>query len=337
MARCERSALPHARSRAACRARTGSGWPASVHAAFIVIVTSSGSLNTVEHYKHTTRHLAAGIGNIRLDKLTPDHVDRFLSEKAQAGLSRSYIRQMRNTLVQAIGHAQGRGLVSRNVADLSVLPKAKPPTERRSLTAVEARSLLEAARDEHLEALMVVGLAVGLRPGELTGLLWSDLELDADPPTLRVSGSMKRRPDGSLVRDDPKRSRAGRRTVALPMVAVDALRTHLAKQAEDRIAAGPAWSANGLVFASAVGTPLDPSNVRRAFKRVASKAGLSEGFPYLLRHSAASLLLDGGASIEQVADILGDNPETLLRYYRHRVRPVADAGLRMQDVLAAKQ
>ncbi len=238
MARCERSALPHARSRAACRARTGSGWPASVHAAFIVIVTSSGSLNTVEHYKHTTRHLAAGIGNIRLDKLTPDHVDRFLSEKAQAGLSRSYIRQMRNTLVQAIGHAQGRGLVSRNVADLSVLPKAKPPTERRSLTAVEARSLLEAARDEHLEALMVVGLAVGLRPGELTGLLWSDLELDADPPTLRVSGSMKRRPDGSLVRDDPKRSRAGRRTVALPMVAVDALRTHLAKQAEDRIAAG---------------------------------------------------------------------------------------------------
>lgn len=115
------------------------------------------------------------------------------------------------------------------------------------------------------------------------------------------------------------------------------LRTHLAKQAEDRIAAGPAWSDNGLVFASAVGTPLDPSNVRQAFKRLASKAGLSEGFPYLLRHSAGSLRLDGRAFIEQVADILGGNPETLLRYYRHRVRPVADAGLRMQDVLTAKQ
>lgn len=46
-----------------------------------------------------------------------------------------------------------------------------------------------------------------------------------------------------------------------------------------------------------------------------------------------SLLVDAGESIEQVADMLGDDPKTLYRHYRHRVRPVADASLAMQTVL----
>jgi site-specific recombinase XerD len=71
------------------------------------------------------------------------------------------------------------------------------------------------------------------------------------------------------------------------------------------------------------------------FKRVAKKAGIEgASMPYLLRHSAVSLLLDAGAGIEEVADLLGDEPTTLHRHYRHRVRLVADASLLMQDVLA---
>jgi hypothetical protein len=45
-------------------------------------------------------------------------------------------------------------------------------------------------------------------------------------------------------------------------------------------------------------------------------------------------MLDAGASLEEVADVLGDDPATLLRHYRHRVRPVADATKRMEDVLS---
>jgi hypothetical protein len=55
----------------------------------------------------------------------------------------------------------------------------------------------------------------------------------------------------------------------------------------------------------------------------------------LLRHTTVSLLLDDGASIEEVADLLGDDPRTLYRYYRHKVRPVANVGLRMERVLSA--
>lgn len=56
-----------------------------------------------------------------------------------------------------------------------------------------------------------------------------------------------------------------------------------------------------------------------------SERVLDARFPYLLRHTAASLLIDAGVPVEQVADLLGDDPRTLYRYYRHRVRPVVDA------------
>jgi integrase len=296
--------------------------------------------NTRANYEQVVRvHLVPQLGKLRLDKLTPERVDRLLAAKAADGKAKSTVNRIRSVLADALNFAQGRGLVARNVAALSVMPKLDPPAARRSMTPDEARALMAAAKGERLEGLVVVGLVVGLRPGELTGLLWSDLELDGTPPTLTVSGALKREPSREgkgyeLNRGAVKRSTAGRRTVALPPVAVDALRAHRARQAAERLAAGELWEDQGLVFSSEIGTPLDPSNVRRTFRRVAARAGLDARFPYLLRHTAVSLLIDAGAGIEEVADLLGDDPRTLYRHYRHKVRPVAEAATRMQDVLA---
>lgn len=154
------------------------------------------------------------------------------------------------------------------------MPKVSPPAARRSLTPDAVKALMVAAKGERLEGLITVGLVVGLRPGKLTGLLWADFEQNATPPTLTVSGSMKRQPaaDGKgseLTRGNGKRSTGGRRTVALPPMA-------------------------------------------------------DTGFPYLLPHTAVSLLIDSGAGIEEVADLLGDDPRTLYRHYRHKVRLVAE-------------
>ncbi len=293
-----------------------------------------GSDNTVALYSMIVRrHLAPALGRVSLADLTPGDVDELLADKANAGFSRSYVRRMRMILADALRHAERRGFISRNAAVLSVMPRTPSPTPRRSLTVTEAWALLEAAKGERLEALIVLGLMVGMRPGELTGLLWDDLDLGSMPPTAKVSGSMKRRPDGSLYRDTVKRSKAGLRTVALPPIAVEALRAHHDRQAGERSAVGFRWQDNGLVFASETGRPVHPSHLRRTFKRIAAKAGIEgANMPYLLRHSAVSLLIDAGAGIEQVADLLGDDPTTLHRHYRHRVRPVADASLLMQDV-----
>lgn len=329
----------------AARERAATGTPSRLGAITVaewldhwlktVIDGRVGSDNTRASYAQALRvHVVPALGRMRLAKLTPEDVDRFLAAKAAAGLSRTYVARIRTLLADALRHAERRGLVNRNAAALSVMPRTKPPTPRRSLKPSEARALLEAAKGERLEALVVVGMTLGLRPGELIGLLLSDLDLGADPPTLTISGAMKRGPDGRVARGDVKRSTAGLRTIALPPVAVEAVRAHRKRLAEERLNLGKARQDHGLLFPSEVGSPIDPSHLRRVFARIATRAGLDASFPYVLRHTAVSLLVDAGKSIEQVADMLGDDPKTLYRHYRHRVRPVADASLVMEEILA---
>jgi integrase len=128
------------------------------------------------------RHLVPGLGRIPLDRLSAEDVDRFPAMKAQEGFSRSYVVRIRRLLADALRHAERRGLVAQNAAQLSVLPKTQPPKKQASFTVDQARALVHAANGERLGALIVVGLSLGLRPGELGGLLWSDVDLDPTPP-----------------------------------------------------------------------------------------------------------------------------------------------------------
>jgi integrase len=305
-------------------------WPATV------VDGRVGSDNTRANYAQIVRvHIEPTLGAIKLDRLTAEMVDQFLATKAEAGLARTHVSRMKTILADSLRHAERRGLVARNAAALAVMPRTRPAAERRSLTPDEARAILEAASGERLETMIVIGLAAGLRPGELTELLWADVDLDREPKTLTISGAMKRGPDGRVTRGEVKRSKDGRRTIAIPPTAAETLKVHRKRQLEDRLAAGSRWNDQGLVFPSQTGTPLDPSHLRRTFTGIAKRAGIPDAsFPYLLRHSAVSLPLDIGASIEEVADLLGDDPRTLYRHYRHKVRPVAEVATRMEPLFA---
>jgi integrase len=74
------------------------------------------------------------------------------------------------------------------------------------------------------------------------------------------------------------------------------------------------------VFTTALGTPVDPSNLRKGLARIAVRAGLEPVLTYELRHSAASILIDAGATVEEVSDLLGNLPQTVHRHYRHRTQ-----------------
>ena len=88
------------------------------------------------------------------------------------------------------------------------------------------------------------------------------------PPSVAVWRSVREGGDTKTAKS--------RRTLALPQAAVQALRDHRKRQAEDRLAAGALWQDHGLVFASAIGTPLDAANVRREFRQITEAAGLDE-------------------------------------------------------------
>lgn len=278
------------------------------------------SVNTVDNAKWAVNAwIVPHLGKQRLRDLGPDDVERMLAAMARAGRSRRTIVRVRSYLGQALAVAERRGKVARNVARISELPATTPPAERRSLTSDEAKRVLKAADGDRLEALFVCALMVGLRSGELTGLRWDNIDLDAG--TLTVRSSLKRE-RGQLRLGDTKTARS-RRTVELPKRALDSLRTHRSRQQLERFRAGCAWQKTDLVFSTEAGTPIDPSNLRRVTKCLCEAAGVPLVSPNELgRHSAASLLYDAGMPLEQIADLLGHSSTRMLEaHYRHAVRP----------------
>jgi integrase len=190
--------------------------------------------STVTNYRWAASHAIRGLGRRRLNELTPENVEALLRHLADEGMARNSVVRVRSVLVMALKHAQRRDLVARNVAELSEMPtSARDPRSGRSLTAEQARRLLEVAAQDRLGGLVTVGLMLGLRPGELCGLRWEDVDLDAG--VLSVTQSRKRTTDDdgreALVLGAPK-TRKSRRALVLPRPVIDALRQHELRQRE---------------------------------------------------------------------------------------------------------
>src|SRR5262245_35046414 len=166
-------------------------------------------------------------------------------------------------------------------------------------------ALLGAMRADRLEALVVVGVTIGLRPGELTGPSWRDVDLEAG--IVHVRRALKRENNRPVMSE--LKTKRSRRSLGCPPFVVEALRGRWEFQALERAAAGPdwpgQWAAVGLVFTTTAGTPIHASNLRRYFRRACKNAGIGRWMPYEMRHAAASLLSDDGVPLEHVADLLG--------------------------------
>jgi integrase len=96
------------------------------------------------------------------------------------------------------------------------------------------------------------------------------------------------------------------------------------------------WPDNDLVFTTQLGTPLDATNVRRAFGKMAEHAGLeAEAWtPRELRHSFVSLLSSAGIPIEDIAHLVGHaNTRTTEKVYHKELRPVLRRGAKVMDDL----
>lgn len=276
----------------------------------VTFATRENYHSAIENY------LKPALGRIRLDKLTADHVDAMLRDMISQGKARATARLARTVLSMALTHAERREMVVRNAARLSVLPEG-PKSDRRSLTSDEASLVLDAAKGTRLEAAWCLQLQLGLRPGEVRGLAWNDIDLDQKRLCIRCA---QRREGGKLIARDRTKTPRSVRSLDLPRGVVAVLKSHKARQAEERLQNADLWQDLDLVICTGTGTPIDPSNYRREFRKVVETAGLDHLVPHELRHSAASLLMDAGKSAEDVAYMLGhSSPRMLHEVYRHKL------------------
>ena len=282
---------------------------------------------------HVRLHIKPTLGHIRLAKLMPPLVRAFLNDMLREGFSPRTVQYSHAVLRRALGQAVKDGLVARNVAKLVDPPKVERP-EVEPLTPKQARVFLKAMEGDRLEALYSVAVAVGLRRGEALGLRWEDVDLEKG--NIRVRASLQR-VDKKLRLVELKTKRS-RRSVALPSVAVAALRRHRIQQMEERLLAGSRWQDTGMVFTSTIGTLLEPRGVLRKFQSALERAGLPRKRFHDLRHTCASLLLVQGVHPRVVMQILGHSQIAVtMDTYSHVVDELRrDAANQMDSLLAVE-
>lgn len=270
---------------------------------------------TLESYRTTVRlHIIPAVGAQRLGKLQPEQVEAMYGLMLAEGLSASTVLRTHRILSRALKVAMQRGKVSRNVCTL-----VDPPTPKRAestpLTADEARRVLAAASEVRNAARWTVALALGLRQSEALGLKWSDIDLDRG--TLSVRRGLHRVTGRGLVFEEPKSERS-RRTLALPVQLVEALRRHQAAQLEERAAAGSEWQDQDLVFTQPNGRPLDRRSDWESWRALLSSAGVRQVRLHDGRHTAATLLLTAGVHPRVVMELLGHSQmRTTTDVYSH--------------------
>ena len=201
----------------------------------------------------------------------------------------------------------------------------------------EVRQLLNAAGERRSSARWAIALALGLRQGEVLGLSWSDVDLDAGRcgsaraapsplcPRLRRHlrqgpGYCPRRILARTETDDTK-SRAGRRAVGLP-VSWWRYSSSIAWSRSERATAAQLWRDSDWVFTSPVGAPVNPNSDYHHWKGLLTDAGVRDGRLHDARHTAATVLLVLGVPERAVMGIMGWSRTAMAARYQHVTDPI---------------
>lgn len=279
-------------------------------------------------------YLVPGVGRVQITKLQPEHVETMMADMVRKGHSKSQANAARAILRQALNVLLRRRRITFNAAAL-VEAYREEREEPEPLSPEECQRWLAALTGHRQGALFLLAMSTGLRQGELLGLRWEDVDLEHARLVVKQNMQPIRAPGGKLVPTviTPKSAR-GRRGVPLPSFAVDRLREHQAYQAEQRELAGPDWEEHGLVFPTRDGRPQYSSNVRVAFSRAITRAGLPPMRFHNLRHVYQSLLVHLGIHPYVTMELLGHADSRTNRRYSHVLESArVDAADRLDALL----
>jgi integrase len=265
---------------------------------------------TGEFYeRHVRRWLMPALGPVPLGKLTRRDVESANVRMKALGASDDARHKSLRTLNTALNAAADAGVIPANPAAKVKKPRVEK-VEVRPYDADEVRRLLDAAAGHRQGAWFALAVDGGFRSGELFGLHWPDVDLDAG--TVRVAYTLQQTKGGFKLKT-PKTKKA-RRTVRLAPRTVRALEDHRQKmQAEGQDVE------RGVVFCSRPGRYYDRQTFRQeVYVPLLKRAGLRYLKPHGLRHTSATLLLSNGAGVKMVSERLGHESITItLKHYAH--------------------
>lgn len=262
-------------------------------------------------------------GDEHVQRLTKAHIDGLVSDLLVGGTRTGKGRTRRpwgaiavnkftQTVAMVLTYAQRQGLVKRNVAE-HVDPVAVGHRSVDTYTEAEVKMLLASIAEDRLGHAWELALC-GLRRGEIAGLRWADVDLDAK--TLSV---VNNRVDagGKAVENDPK-SVISRRKIPLPDRLVVVLKAAKKRQAAERLALGSDGGSWEYVVSNEAGGPYHPQVLSRYWRDAVKVAGLRPIKLHAARHTAATAMHLAGVPVAVIAAWIGHKDASLtMRLYAH--------------------
>jgi hypothetical protein len=199
-------------------------------------------------------------------------------------------------------------------------------TELKETTCRSCRTQLgldqDADESRRLEALFVLSLMLGLRPGELRKLAWDHVDLDSG--VIHVWRSASR--TGDVKTPQSKRS------LVLPKRAVEALKQHNKRQASEQLKVGALYHDDGLVFCYEDGQPYSRWALNWRFSKATQRAGIGHWHAHEGRHTAVSIMSSNGVPIQEISDTVGHRSTHVTEtVYRHVIAPAIRGGATVMD------
>jgi integrase len=249
-------------------------------------------------------HIVKRLGAVKLEDLTPAHLDD-LYRDLRHGLAPKTVRHVHGVLHAALKRAVNLELISRNVADRVQPARARSAKELGKALACwspeQLGAFLRHVADDRLAAAWRLVAQTGMRRGEVVGLRWEDIDLDAG----RVTISHTRVMVGYNVRTSQPKTDSGNRSFQLDPATVAALRKWKAQQAQERLRVGPGYEDSGYCFTNPDGTPIHPQRFSDWFHQRAEAAGLPRIRLHDIRHSYATAALAAGVPVKVVSARIG--------------------------------
>src|SRR5262249_21088337 len=178
---------------------------------------------TLQRYHELAEQQIALIGDVKLQKLRPGHIEKWHATLLDSGLSARTVGHAHKLLGKVLTRAMKHNILTRNVASL-VSPPAVEQQEIEILEPGQVSAVLEALQGHPRSPIVSLAIGTGMRRGELLGLQWGDVDLDAPRSFLRVERSLEETKTGLRLKA-PKTAR-GRRGITLPADVIAMLRGH---------------------------------------------------------------------------------------------------------------
>jgi integrase len=246
-------------------------------------------------------YILPNYGNIRLAKLKGEVIQSLYNDMYKKGLSTSTIKNVKAPLSQALDQAVKNELIYSNPCKNAVVPKV-PPRKSRAFTVEEQERFLEVLTDTTFADFFRFAFKTGMRCGEIMAVTWKDVDFTESKLIINKTASVvedrseDRKTKYKTILDLPKSDKSNR-VIDINKGAMKILKDRKEKS-------------NGclFVFPSQNDTPLQYRNVRRSFNEFLEKAEVPNDLTiHSTRHSFATRLLERGANIKAVSEILGHN------------------------------